>query len=251
MDNTQNFSGLAENYTAGRPVYADKFIESLYLQHNFSEQSVIADIGSGTGKFAKQLLDRGSFVYCVEPNQDMRSIAKKELSKYDKFCAVNGTAAATGLDGGAVDFITTAQAFHWFDVLQFKNECKRILRQDGKVFLIWNMRDISDEINRKGFEIYSEYCPKFSGFCGGIIKDDMRIKQFFDGKYEYMEFDNPIFYDKNKFIKRSLSSSYSLRDGDENYEAYIEKLSELFDKCAKNGVAAVGNKTVAYYGAMR
>lgn len=250
MDNTHNFSGLAKSYTAGRPAYADEFIENLYLQHNFNEQSVIADIGSGTGKFAKQLLDRGSFVYGVEPNEDMRRIAVKELGRYSKFCAVDGAAADTGLEGKTADFVTTAQAFHWFDVLQFKKECKRILKKDGKVFLIWNMRDMSNEINMRSFEIYSRYCPKFIGFSGGIVRDDMRIKQFFDGKYKYMEFDNPIFYDKDKFISRSLSSSYSLREGDKNYGAYIEKLSGLFDKYAKNGVITVANKTVAYFGKM-
>ena len=30
MDHTQNFSGRADDYTKGRPVYADAFIEMLY-----------------------------------------------------------------------------------------------------------------------------------------------------------------------------------------------------------------------------
>ncbi len=54
MDNTETFTHLANYYTIGRPAYANTFIESLYSQYGFSEQSVIADIGSGTGKFAKQ-----------------------------------------------------------------------------------------------------------------------------------------------------------------------------------------------------
>ena len=33
MDNTQNFSGFANDYTIGRPAYANAFIESLYSQH--------------------------------------------------------------------------------------------------------------------------------------------------------------------------------------------------------------------------
>ena len=79
MDSTKNFSGLANTYTAGRPAYAVGFIHSLYTDHGFSPQSVIADIGAGTGKFTKQLLDRGSTVYCVEPNDDMRETAAGEL----------------------------------------------------------------------------------------------------------------------------------------------------------------------------
>ena len=81
MDNTQKFSGLANDYTIGRSAYSNAFIESLYSRYGFSERSVIADIGSGTGKFAKQLLDKGSFVHCIEPNEDMRKRAIEELGR--------------------------------------------------------------------------------------------------------------------------------------------------------------------------
>lgn len=178
MDSTQKFTGLANDYTIGRPAYADAFIESLYSGYGFSEQSIIADIGSGTGKFAKQLLEKGSLVYCVEPNDDMRNVSVEELGKYRGFHSVEGTEAETKLDVESVDFITVAQAFHWFDTALFKKECKRILRNNGRVFLIWNMRDISSEMNQDSFEIYSKYCPNFKGFGGGVQKNDIRIKHF-------------------------------------------------------------------------
>ena len=250
MDNIQNFTGLANDYTIARPAYANAFIENLYSQYGFSERSVIADIGSGTGKFAKQLLDKGSFVYCIEPNYDMRSIAIEELGKYKSFRSVDGTATETKLDEKSVDYITVAQAFHWFDVALFKKECKRILKSNGKVFLIWNVRDMSSEINQVCYEIYSKYCPKFKGFSGGIQKDDIRIKQFFEDRYEYTEFDNPLFYDKDKFISRSLSGSYSLKKGDKNYNEYLDSLSKLFEKYSKDNVFTMTNKTVAYIGRM-
>ena len=212
MDSTQKFSGLANEYTVGRPAYANKFIEILYSRYGFLEQSVIADIGSGTGKFAKQLLEKKSFVYCVEPNDDMQNIAIEELGEYKGFRAVDGTALETKLDEKSVDFITVAQAFHWFDAAPFKKECKRILRDNGLVLLIWNTRDMSSEVNQDSYAIYSKYCPDFKGFSGGIQKDDVRIRQFFEDKYEYVEYDNPIYFDKNKFISRSLSGSYSLRE---------------------------------------
>lgn len=248
MDHTQIFSGLAADYTAGRPVYAKDFIDSLYVQYGFSGDSTIADIGAGTGKLSRQLLDRGSYVYCVEPNDDMRNTAIRELGKYDGFHAVSGTAADTKLDDRSVDFVTTAQAFHWFDPFLFQKECKRILRNNGLVFLIWNMRDMSSDMNRKSFEIYSKYCPKFKGFGGGIEQNDIRIQQFFDNKYEYAEFDNPIFFDKNKFISRSLSGSYSLKDTDDDFNKYIEALHELYEQYAENDRLVMANKTVAYIG---
>ncbi|OUP66593.1 class I SAM-dependent methyltransferase [Sellimonas sp.] len=251
MDNTEKFTGLAEEYRAGRPAYADEFVESLYSEQGFSECSVIADIGSGTGKFAKQLLEKGSTVYGVEPNEDMRSIAAKELEKYGKFYSVCGSDTDTRLPENSVDFITAAQAFHWFDSILFKEECRRILRKGGKVFLIWNMRDMTDTFNQESFEIYSKYCPEFEGFAGGIQKDDVRIREFFDGKYEYREFDNVILYDKDTFISRSMSASYSLKEGDIHYSAYREELKQLFERNAKGKIAEMANKTVVYWGTLK
>ena len=248
MDNTQKFNGLANDYTIGRSAYANTFIVSLYSQYGFSELSVIADIGSGTGKFAKQLLDMGSFVYCVEPNDDMRSIAIEELGEYMSFRAIDGTASETKLNEKSVDYVTVAQAFHWFDVVPFKQECRRILKDSGMVLLIWNMRDMSSEVNQVSFEIFSKYCPNFKGFGGGIQKDDIRIRQFFENRYEYVEFDNPILYDKDTFISRSLSSSYSLRNGDVNYSEYLNSLSKMFEMYSKDNMITMANKTVAYIG---
>ena len=248
MDNTKKFSGLASNYTVGRPAYATEFIDSLYLQYGLSKQSIIADLGAGTGKLSRQLLERGSTIYCIEPNDDMRNTAIKELGMYNGFHAVNGTAADTKMDDNSVDFITTAQAFHWFEPLLFKKECRRILRENGLVFLIWNMRDLSCHVNRESFKIFSKYCPNFKGFCGGMQQDDERIKKFFDNQYDYIEFDNPVIYDKNKFISRSLSGSYTLKKGDAAYDDFMEALSQLFEQYAENNTLTIAYKTVAYIG---
>ena len=48
----QKFDGRAQDYVVGRPVYAQEFVEALFRDYGFSSDSVIADIGSGTGKFA-------------------------------------------------------------------------------------------------------------------------------------------------------------------------------------------------------
>lgn len=250
MDSTKNFSGLANTYTAGRPAYAAEFIHSLYTDHGFSPQSVIADIGAGTGKFTKQLLDRGSTVYCVEPNDDMRETAAHELGSYAGFRTVKGTADVTGLSSASVDFVTTAQAFHWFDPDAFRAECRRILKPGGKAFLIWNLRDLADGMNRRCHAVYKEFCPDFKGFGGGIERDDPRIARFFGGVYDCAVFDHPLLYDKETFLRRSLSGSYSLKAGDARYADYIAALGALFDTYAENSILTMANQTVVYYGTL-
>ena len=248
MDNTKKFSNRAEDYTNGRPSYAQSFINMLYDELGFNENSVIADIGSGTGKLSKQLLEKGSKVFCVEPNDDMRRIAEKELSQFDKFISVNGTSSDTKLEDNSVDFITVAQAFHWFDADEFKKECKRILKDNGKVILIWNTRDLNSEFNKKSYSIYKKYCPEFKGYHGGMKDDDSRISDFFNGNCERISFENPLEFTKEKYIKRSLSASYSLKEGDKNFEQYLKELGNLFDSFAQNGIVLMKNNTVAYAG---
>lgn len=248
MNNTNLFSGRAGAYALGRPSYPKELIAELYKSYGFSDSSVIADIGSGTGKLSKQLLDMGSTVYAVEPNDDMRSVAESELSKYSNFISVKGNAEDTSLQDKSVDFITVAQAFHWFDVNKFRIECDRIKKDNSKVVLIWNSRDMSFDFNKESYEIYLKYCPRFKGFHGGMKTDDMRLSEFFNGKYEHITFDNPLEFTKDLFISRSLSGSYSLQSGDEYFNDYIKALGNLFDKYATDGLAKMNNITDAYIG---
>ncbi|MGN1479336.1 MAG: class I SAM-dependent methyltransferase [Acutalibacteraceae bacterium] len=251
MDTTKKFDGKAKAYTASRPGYASELIECLYSKYDLSESSVIADIGSGTGKFAKLLLDKGSEVYCVEPNNDMRDVAEKELCQYKGFHSVAGDAENTTLNSNCVDCITVAQAFHWFDANEFKKECLRIIKSNGYVFLIWNFRDVSDDVYRELHDINLKYCPDFKFFNAGIEKNDKRIRAFFVDKYEYVVFDNPLLFDRERFIARCLSSSYSLKENDSEYESYNEALNEVFDKYNNKGVISTANKSVAYIGKIK
>ena len=248
MDTSKLFDGYAKDYAAGRPDYAMELIECMYGKHGISKDSVIADIGSGTGKFARHLIERGSEVFCVEPNDDMRQTAERELSEFPNFHSVKGDAEMSGLPDQSVDFITTAQAFHWFNVERFREECRRILRPGGKVFLIWNMRDESELLNSEMRGIYEKYCPDFRGFNGGIKKDDERIKAFFKNGYEYISFDHPLFLDRDTFIARSLSGSYSLKEGDKDFGVYMSEIKAVFEKNCVNGMALIANQSVAYFG---
>ena len=244
------FDGYASDYTVGRPGYAPELLECMYGRYGMSRRSVIADIGSGTGKFAKHLIERGSKVYCVEPNDDMRHAAENELGSFGNFNSVEGDSENTSLDAGSVDFITTAQAFHWFDVERFRAECNRILRKNGKVFLIWNMRGETAGLNQEMFRIYTKYCPHFRGFNGGIKKDDERIAAFFGNGYEYISFDYPLYLDRERFIARSLSGSYSLKEGDKDYEEYLAEIIGVFDRYADQGIVTIANESVAYIGSI-
>ena len=61
--NEKLFTGKAALYKKFRPSYPKELIDYLYSEIGFAEESVIADIGAGTGIFTRLLLERGSKIY--------------------------------------------------------------------------------------------------------------------------------------------------------------------------------------------
>lgn len=116
MAHTSRFDGKGEIYAKARPKYALALFEYLKNTLNIPEGSVFADIGSGTGIFTEQLLGCGYKVFAVEPNADMRKKAEEKLSSDKNFISVNGCDTNINLPDNSVDYVTVAQAFHWFDV---------------------------------------------------------------------------------------------------------------------------------------
>lgn len=250
--NEHKFDGKGEIYKKYRPDYPRELLDWLYSDGGFSAESVVADVGSGTGIFSRCLLERGSRVFAVEPNGDMRKKAESTLGKYSGFVSVAASAESTGLEENSVDFVTAAQAFHWFDREKFRLECRRILRPVGKVLLLWNTKDTSSELVRGIAEVSSRFCPSFSGFSGGIDFSDSskEFSGFFSGEYISKFFKKDFALDKERFVGRCLSSSYSLKEGDEGYSGYVSAIENLFDEYSRDGVIFIPNFTCCYMGSV-
>ncbi len=247
--NTEKFSGKASIYEKYRPEYPAAFIDYLYGSAGFSQASTIADVGAGTGILTRQLLEKGSRVFGVEPNNDMRKTAETKLAGFNNFYSVNGTAENTRLDGQSFDFVTVAQAFHWFDALAFKKECMRILKPGGLVVLVWNSRVAGSELVMENAEICKKYCPHFTGFSGGMEEKPSDLSMFFkDGTYETKHFDNKISYDLEGFIGRNLSASYAPDEKEINYVKFVNAITSLFDRYSVGGRVVVPNVTSCYSG---
>jgi SAM-dependent methyltransferase len=235
--NEERFTGLADIYAKYRPSYPDDLIHYLYSEVGLSENSVIADIGSGTGILTELLLKENSTVYSVEPNEDMRRTAEAALSRYPNFISVNGTAENTSLNASSLDFITVAQAFHWFDRQAFKAECQRVLKSNGKVILVYNGRDGESELVMENNAVNFRYNPDYMAASGGMRGNDVRAyADFFRGGVcDYKVFRNDVVYDEDGFIGRNLSGSYAPKKESENYQPYVSALNQLFEKFSRNG----------------
>lgn len=245
---TERFTGKADIYKKFRPSYPKELIDYLYSRIGFTQYSAIADIGSGTGIFSRLLLERGSTVYCVEPNGDMRRICEQDLAGFKEFISVNAPAENTGLAESCVDFVTAAQAFHWFDRQAFKAECRRILKNGGKVVLVWNERDYDSAIVKKDYDIREKYAV---GDKKGLGPGRIDCNDFFaDSVYEYKTFRNDLIFDRESYIGRNVSASYSPAEEKDpkRYHGFMSELNGLFDEYNINGVLHFPHFTQSYIG---
>lgn len=234
LDSKERFSNRVSNYVKFRPTYPDEAINFIIGQSGITPNSIIADIGSGTGKFTKLLLDKGIKTIAVEPNRNMREAAEKELSGYSNFTSVNASAEETTLGNQSIDVITVAQAFHWFDRDVCKAEWRRILKPVGRVVLIWNRRDYSSEFMRE----YQNAIMKYHGETPNETHDKINKAVFdaFYAEYETVHFKWSQQFDFDGLWGRAQSSSYSPVAGHPNHELLKSALKSLFDQYNQNGI---------------
>ncbi|MGI0490327.1 class I SAM-dependent methyltransferase [Alkalinema pantanalense CENA528] len=166
LNPTGRFSDRASDYHHSRPSYPaaviDRILSHLALDFSALEnaathpQPTAADIGAGTGISARLLADRGLQVWAVEPNAAMRAMGQQATGQFNAsvdsagpasppITLWDGTAEATGLPTASMDVVTAFQAFHWFQPDRALAEFHRILKPTGRVAIVWNNRDRSDE----------------------------------------------------------------------------------------------------------
>ncbi len=136
----KGFQIAGDAYERGRPEYPVEALSYLIESLNITEDSLLVDIGAGTGKFTKLLRNSNAKIIAVEPVDGMRKKFKELLPSLE---IVSGTAESMPFENFSVDCAIAAQAFHWFDSQKALVEINRILKSRGRLGLIWNARDES------------------------------------------------------------------------------------------------------------
>ncbi|MQS16923.1 methyltransferase domain-containing protein [Streptomyces kaniharaensis] len=133
----RSFGAAASAYQQGRPGYPQALIGSVVSR----EARRVLDLGAGTGKLTRLLVDAGLDVVAVEPDEAMRDQLAAAVPK----AAVRaGSAERIPLADGSVDAVVVAQAWHWFDQGAAVPEIARVLAPGGTLALVWNVRDESE-----------------------------------------------------------------------------------------------------------
>jgi SAM-dependent methyltransferase len=248
---TSRFSDRVENYVRYRPGYPPEVIAELKCECGLTSSHVVADIASGTGIWTRQLLENGNPVFAVEPNAEMREAGERLLAVFAKFNSVVGTAEATTLADQSVDFVTAAQAAHWFDRERARREFVRILKPGGWLVLMWNERLTDSTAFLRDYErLLLTYGTDYQDIRHEHTTSE--IAEFFDpAPFQERAFAMSQQFDYGGVEGRLLSSSYAPGLGHPKHAPMLRELRRIFDTCSVQGRIAFEYKTRLYFGRLR
>jgi SAM-dependent methyltransferase len=244
---TTRFSDRVEHYARYRPGYPPEVIELLRAECGLKPNHFVADIASGTGLFTRLLLENGNSVYSVEPNPEMREMGDQQLAAYDRLVSVLGTAEETTLPSASVDFVTAAQAAHWFDLKRARAEFVRILKPGGWCVLIWNERVIDSTPFLRDYEQLllsygTDYKEVRHERTTAVIQDF-----FAPATHQERVFQLRQRFDYEGTAGRLLSSSYAPLEGHPNYAPMMKELERIVHAHAVEGTVEFEYKTRVFF----
>lgn len=197
------------------PRFSKKVYDYLEKEMNMTNKK-IADVGCGTGRIAIDLLEKNNIVYAIDPDKNMLNICINKCSKYNNvFHPIVGTDISMNISSKSVDYVVVSQSFHRFNPPLFKKECKRVLKQKGKVIIIWYRVDFKNKIFSQMLsnvkECYENYETRYGSLSevdGAILEEKENIKSvadFFENNYNIKEIMSKASLDIDEFKKLGLS----------------------------------------------
>lgn len=138
-EKSTSFGRAASAYESGRPGYPAEAVAWLLGPVLERGRAVrVADVGAGTGKLTRTLVELGADVVAIDPDVDMLATLRENLRGVPTFA---GTAERLPLPEAGLDAVVMGQAWHWVDVERGSREIGRVVRGGGALGLIWNVRD--------------------------------------------------------------------------------------------------------------
>jgi SAM-dependent methyltransferase len=246
LNSTRRFDQRAGWYSKYRPGYPGKIVEILRKKAGMEQDDVVADVGSGTGLLTKIFPENGNRVFAIEPNDEMRSYADKDLAGFLNFISVRGTSEHTTLHSRSVDLVATGQVLHWFDPRKTVKEFSRISKQGANLCVAYN-----DRKNDRFGRAYRQVIMRNERARAKVPNpDDSYVARFFlKGKFSKFRVPNEQALNAEGLLGRFLSASYMPRPTERRaYARLRDDVSKLFADCSSKSTVRLRYDTTLYIG---
>jgi SAM-dependent methyltransferase len=130
-EQARSFRRAADEYERGRPGWPPAVLDLVPVV----DDSVVLDLGAGTGKLTRVLAARYARVIALEPLDELRAILAARVPDAE---ALAGVAERIPLGNAELDAVFAGQSFHWFANDSAVAEIARVLRPGGVLAALWN-----------------------------------------------------------------------------------------------------------------
>ena len=134
----RTFDMAADLYDAARPSYPDELFDDLVSLAGLEPGDRLLEIGSGTGKATRPLLERGFSVVCVELGAQLAEQARRNLAGLPVEVQTEPFETWSG-EPETFDLVYAATAWHWLDPAIRYGKTHQLLRPGGHL-AFWSAR---------------------------------------------------------------------------------------------------------------
>ena len=158
----KTFDAAALDYDKSRPSYVNEIYRDIFRYKPIDADNCVLEIGVGTGKASKPILDTQCHFIGIEPGEQLYRLAQTRFKAYSNFTLINNTLQEFDYPDKSFDLIYAATAFHWIPEEYGYNRVFNLLKPGGAFARFAyhagvdkGRKAMTEEIQ----EIYSEYMP--------------------------------------------------------------------------------------------
>lgn len=208
----KSFKKVGKSYHAGRKDYPKKLIEDIIKISKISKDSLVLDVGCGTGKSTIPFAKMKSKIIGIDISENMLKIARIFSDKYKNLSYKKISFEKFASPASSFDLILFGTAIHWLDPKIVYGKTGNLLKKTGYVALFWEpIGSLCKKIRLLGMEnLFIKTCPNYPKdlpISPAKIKIEGIMKTRFFAKPLVKKYKLIKKYTQEEFL--SLVSSYS------------------------------------------
>ncbi len=238
------YTSKAENYAKYRWDYSHAVIAAIFDRVGVSTQTIVADIGAGTGMVTKHFVDKTWTVYAIEPEKEMRDLIESAFLGNPACQVLNASAEDTTLPSASVDLITVGQAIHWFNLEATRKEFLRILKPTGWLAILRNYGTDTPYEKEVGmlFKKFSKSEPS------KFISHPSMSFYYGNDDFEKRLFPFEFSLTWEQFLGSLMSSAWIPDEDSPMFDEFKTTAKGVFDSLSRAGIVTSSGETELFLG---